>query len=85
VKQSASGPCGSLSSRRPPPSDFGFLLSQFKLFSPPALALAAETVKLERILSDLAEQTYALTPAEIDLMWQTAPPRRPIPPHDCPE
>ena len=39
----------------------------------PARALAAETLKLERTLSDLVNQAYALTPAEIDLMWKTAP------------
>jgi len=33
---------------------------------------------LERTLSDLVNQAYALTPAEIALMWQTAPPRMPI-------
>ena len=36
-------------------------------------ALAAETLTLERTLSDLADQAYALTPAEISLMWQAAP------------
>jgi hypothetical protein len=46
----------------------------------PARALAAETLHLERTLSDLVNQAYGLTPAEIDLMWQTAPPRMPIPP-----
>jgi len=45
----------------------------------PARALAVETLKLERTLSDLVNQAYGLTPAEIDLMWQTAPPRMPIP------
>ena len=45
----------------------------------PARALAAETLKLERTLSDLVNRAYALTPAEIALMWQTAPPRMPIP------
>jgi len=44
----------------------------------PACALAAETLTLERTLSDLVNQAYALTPAEIELMWQTAPPRLPI-------
>ena len=53
--------------------------SQFQLFSTPARARAAETLKLERTLSDLVNQAYALTPAEIALMWQTAPPRMPIP------
>jgi hypothetical protein len=28
---------------------------------------------------------YALTTAEIALMWQTAPPRMSIPPPGCPE
>ena len=46
----------------------------------PACALAAETLTLERTLSDLVNQAYALTPAEIDLMWKTAPPLMPIPP-----
>ena len=46
----------------------------------PARALAAETLKLERTLSDLVNQAYALTPAEIALLWKTAPPRMPIPP-----
>jgi hypothetical protein len=41
--------------------------------------LAAETLTLERTLSDLADQAYALTPAEIALMRQTAPPLMPIP------
>ena len=45
----------------------------------PARALAAETLNLERTLSDLADQAYALTPAEIALMWKTAPLRMPIP------
>ena len=46
----------------------------------PARALAAESLILERTLSDLVNQAYALTPAEIALMWQTAPPRMPVPP-----
>jgi len=46
----------------------------------PSRALAAETLNLERTLSDLVNQAYGLTPAEIELIWQTAPPRMPIPP-----
>jgi hypothetical protein len=46
----------------------------------PARALATDALTLERALSDLVNQAYALTPAEIELMWQTAPPRMPIPP-----
>jgi hypothetical protein len=45
----------------------------------PARALAAETLNLERTLSNLVNQAYCLTPPEIALMWQTAPPRMPIP------
>ncbi len=44
----------------------------------PARALVAETLALERTLSDLVNQAYALTPAEIALIWQTAPPPMPI-------
>ena len=45
--------------------------------STPARALAAETLKLERALSDLVAQAYGLTPAELELLWKTAPPRMP--------
>jgi hypothetical protein len=58
----------------------GGLLSQFQLFSTPARARATETLQLERTLSGLADQAYGLTPAEIELLWKTAPPRMPIPP-----
>jgi hypothetical protein len=37
-----------------------------------------EAGRLEAELSDLVCQAYKLTPEEIDLMWQTAPPRMPI-------
>jgi hypothetical protein len=56
------------------------VLPQFQPFSTPARALAAETMKLESTLSDLVNQAYALTPAEIGLLWKTAPSRMPIPP-----
>ena len=44
----------------------------------PARQLAAEAVTLEHELSDLVNAAYELTPAEIELMWDTAPPRMPI-------
>jgi len=50
----------------------------YAMWSEYARALDPETLKLERALSDLVNQAYGLTPAEIDLMWQTAPPRMPI-------
>ena len=46
----------------------------------PARALAAGTLPLERTLSDLVSQAYGLTPAKIELLWKTAPPRMSIPP-----
>jgi aryl-alcohol dehydrogenase-like predicted oxidoreductase len=45
----------------------------------PARQLAAETANLEHELSDLVNAAYGLTPAEIALLWSTAPPRMPIP------
>jgi hypothetical protein len=44
----------------------------------PARALAAEALTLENQISDLVNQAYGLTPEEVALMWQTAPPRMPI-------
>jgi hypothetical protein len=37
-----------------------------------------EVGRIEVELSDLVCKAYDLTPEEIDLMWQTAPPRMPI-------
>lgn len=44
----------------------------------PARLAAAEAKRLERRLSDLVNQAYGLTPAEVALMWATAPPRMPL-------
>ncbi|MDI1315519.1 N-6 DNA methylase [Prosthecobacter sp.] len=44
----------------------------------PARTLAAEMLQLERTLSDLINQAYGLTPEEVQLMWNTAPPRMPF-------
>ena len=57
-----------------------YSLKPLRGFGELARALAAETLTPERTLSDLVNQTYALNPAEIEIMWQTAPPRMPIPP-----
>ena len=66
----------------PPPTSAGLhaLRDEYTRTIEPARALAAETVALERTLSDLVNQAYALTPAEIALMWEITPPRMPIPP-----
>jgi hypothetical protein len=45
----------------------------------PARKLAAEALALEHKVSDLVNEAYGLTPAEIRLLWDTAPPRMPIP------
>jgi len=42
-----------------------------------ARARAAGTLKLERTLSDLVNQAYGLTPAEVDLMRKTSNPTPP--------
>lgn len=44
----------------------------------PAQALASEAQALERRISDLVNAAYGLTPQEVSLMWETAPPRMPI-------
>ncbi len=43
----------------------------------PLQALAAESRRLERRVADLVNAAYGLTPEEVALMWQTAPPRMP--------
>ena len=45
----------------------------------PARALTAYFLKLEPTLCDLVSRACALTPAEIELVWKTAPPRMPMP------
>jgi len=45
----------------------------------PARQLVAESSTLERQLSDLVNEAYGLTPDEVNLLWDTAPPRMPIP------
>ena len=44
----------------------------------PARSLAGEMLTLERRLSDLVNAAYGLTPDEVKLMWDTAPPRMPL-------
>jgi hypothetical protein len=47
-------------------------------YAPEIQSLKTEALTLEHRLSDLVNQSYGLTPEEIDLMWKTAPPRMPI-------
>ena len=46
----------------------------------PARALSAETLTLERLPNAERGMRSAECPAEIDLMWKSAPPRMPISP-----
>jgi hypothetical protein len=50
----------------------------------PARLRAAEALLLERRVNDLVNEAYGLTPDEVRLMWDTAPPRMPIPRPDFP-
>ncbi len=50
----------------------------------PARQRAAEALTLERRVNDLVNAAYGLTPEEVQLMWDTAPPRMPIPRPDRP-
>jgi hypothetical protein len=45
----------------------------------PARKLASEALHLEGKLHDLVNAAYGLTPEEVRLIWDTAPPRMPIP------
>jgi hypothetical protein len=44
----------------------------------PLQALAREADQLERQVSDTANAAFGLTPAEVRLMWETAPPGMPL-------
>ncbi|QCI67216.1 Eco57I restriction-modification methylase domain-containing protein [Phreatobacter stygius] len=48
----------------------------------PARAAADEILALERRLADLVNAAYGLSPDEVKLMWQTAPPRMPLNPSE---
>jgi len=43
----------------------------------PLQTLAAEARQLERQVADRVNEAYGLTPDEVALLWQTAPPRMP--------
>jgi hypothetical protein len=43
----------------------------------PLQVLAAEARQLERQVAELVNAAYGLTPEEVALMWETAPPRMP--------
>jgi hypothetical protein len=45
----------------------------------PLQALAREAAQLEHRVADLVNAAYGLTPEEVRLLWDTAPPRMPTP------
>jgi len=47
----------------------------------PSRALATEAQSLEYQISHLVNEVYGLTPEDVKLMWQTAPPRMPVAAH----
>ena len=59
-------------------SAFTALRQAYNDYVPEINSRKNEAVNLEQRLSDLINQAYQLTAAEIDLMWKTAPPRMPI-------
>ena len=70
-------------SNRPQPSqraDVKRLKAEHGQSVQPLQALAREAAVLERQVSDLVNKAYGLTPDEVALMWQTAPPRMPVGP-----
>jgi hypothetical protein len=56
------------------------LRQEYKTTIEPARHATAEALVLERRLSDLVNAAYGLTPDEVKLMWDTAPPRMPFGP-----
>jgi hypothetical protein len=46
----------------------------------PAQALAREAQELEQQIAALVNDAYGLSPGEVRLMWETAPPRMPVAP-----
>jgi len=55
------------------------LREEYKRTIEPARSVSAEALRLEHCLHDLVNAAYGLTPEEVRLMWDTAPPRMPIP------
>jgi hypothetical protein len=67
-------------SRKLSAAEIGRLRQEYTTAVEPARRAAAEALVLERRLSDLVNTAYGLTPDEVRLMWDTAPPRMPFGP-----
>ncbi len=55
------------------------LRDEYKRTIEPARSISAEALRMEHSLHDLVNEAYGLTSEEVSLMWDTAPPRMPIP------
>jgi hypothetical protein len=60
------------------PREVGALRITFAEYAPCIHRLDAEAGRLERRVADLVNQAYGLTPDEVELLWNTAPPRMPL-------
>ena len=60
------------------PADVQRLYKAYDEYIPPLKANKFDAGMLERRLTDLVNAAYQLTPAEVDLLWKTAPPRMPV-------
>ena len=60
------------------------LKDEFAASVVPLKRLAGEADALERRVSDIVNAAFGLTPDEVKLMWDTAPPRMPITPPPAP-
>ena len=68
-------------SRRPlTAAAIGHIREQHARSVVPIARRLGEATRYEQRLSDLVNEAYGLTPAEVGLMWRTAPPRMPVPP-----
>lgn len=61
------------------PAAIGELRSAYQSEVVPLQRLAVEAMRLEQRLDSLVCEAYSLAPEEIDALWQTAPPRMPVP------
>ncbi len=59
------------------PGSLRDLRSGYEEGAAPVREARAEAARLENRLSDLVNEAYSLTPEEMDLLWNTAPPRMP--------
>ena len=61
-------------------ADIAALKREYSATLGPAKKARAEIFRLEQKLSGLVNTAYGLSPKEVELLWQTAPPRMPFTP-----